>query len=533
MKKVIIFLSFFLVISSLFAQDGQIFSPFVSRLKVEVEKEAVILTWEDSEDLKGRNVIYRYSSEITNDNISQAEVIGEIPMGNEKYIDYPPDDKDYYYAVLIKNLDGQVYSYLLPFRNTLTRAARISSVYFASSDENQTVDLSTTADTEVFAPFISRLKAVAQNNSVLLTWEDSDDIEGRNVIYRYNQEITNANIEKAVKVAEIPTGNKSFLDYPPDSREYYYAVICKSLEGELFSYVIPFRNSTSRSVYIETIASEQDLATTVSGISAVNEKDHIFVSFSSSNPVREVLVYRHNKPITSSEELLNAQLLTKLSGSITSYEDSPIPGVPNYYAVFDAGMIKINKFEFSPGDNITYQPAEIPISSSSRHASTSTVSRSQPLPLLILDSSINEDKALSGSLATGLPEKQKIHPQTEALVEDILLRMPLVEIGEMEPEVLDIEKSLESKGEQYTLSVIINDYFFKKDWETSEEELLYFLKTNHSADIEYRAHFYLAQTYYFQGRYEESFLEFMLIKEGYYYVVQPWLDAVFRKLGNS
>ena len=87
-------------------------------------------------------------------------MIGEIPMGSEKYVDYPPDDNEYFYAVMVKSLEGQLYSYLLPFRNTLTRPAKVSSVFFAAEDEEPAAALASGTETEVFAPFISRLKTV-------------------------------------------------------------------------------------------------------------------------------------------------------------------------------------------------------------------------------------------------------------------------------------------------------------------------------------------------------------------------------------
>ena len=69
-----------------------------------------------------------------------------------------------------------------------------------------------------------------------------------------------------------------------------------------------------------------------------------------------------------------------------------------------------------------------------------------------------------------------------------------------------------------------------KRFSETEVSLLNFLSTHHSEEIEARAHFYLAQAYYFQDKYEQAFLEFLLAEDKYYKQVQIWINACFRKL---
>ena len=386
-------------------------------------------------------------------------------------------------------------------------------------------------ESEVFAPFVSRLKASAENNSIKLTWEDSKDVSGRNIIYRYFEEINNSNLNNADKLAEIPTGTESFIDYPKDNSDYFYAVLIRDNNGEFFNYIIPFRNSTSKAARIETIATEEDLSTSISELAAVYESDLINITFKSSNPTRSVLIYRHTDPINSSERLLEAQLVAELPSGTNSYKDSPIPGVPIYYGVFDAGMLMINKFVFNAGDNITFQPVEIPISAGA-FGVNSTLSRSQPLPLLLINSYVGDNKALTDSLNLTIPEKKSLSKDTEAVLAKIISNIPIIEAREMAPEVLAIDKALNTRGEQYSLSLILSEYFQKKQWDETESEIKRFMRTHHSAEIEVRAHFYLGQTYYFQKRYEDAFLEFLLVKDDFYSQTDKWLNAIFKKLNS-
>ena len=58
------------------------------------------------------------------------------------------------------------------------------------------------------------------------------------------------------------------------------------------------------------------------------------------------------------------------------------------------------------------------------------------------------------------------------------------------------------------------------------------MQIRHENDVEARAHFYLAQAYYFQAKYKIAFLEFLLARDLYYTDVQPWLAACFKKINQ-
>jgi len=90
---------------------------FVSRLKAEPVDYQVKLTWVDSPDLTGVCVVYRSTSEITSQNLAAATVVGTVPTGTGSFIDSPPDRRGWYYAVLIRDKAGNLYSLVVPFRN--------------------------------------------------------------------------------------------------------------------------------------------------------------------------------------------------------------------------------------------------------------------------------------------------------------------------------------------------------------------------------------------------------------------------------
>jgi hypothetical protein len=90
---------------------------WVSRLKAEPVDLQVKLTWVDSPDLTGTCLIYRSDAEITAQTLQRAVAVGSVKTGTGSFLDTPPARGAWYYAVLIRDTSGHLYSLLVPFRN--------------------------------------------------------------------------------------------------------------------------------------------------------------------------------------------------------------------------------------------------------------------------------------------------------------------------------------------------------------------------------------------------------------------------------
>ncbi len=90
---------------------------FVTRLKAEPVDFQVKLTWVDSPDLTGTCIIYRSDVEISSQTLDKAVVAGSVKTGTGSFIDTPPARGAWFYAVLIRDTAGNLYSLLVPFRN--------------------------------------------------------------------------------------------------------------------------------------------------------------------------------------------------------------------------------------------------------------------------------------------------------------------------------------------------------------------------------------------------------------------------------
>ncbi len=387
-----------------------------------------------------------------------------------------------------------------------------------------------TVNMDVFAPFVSRLKARAEKSKIILTWDDSKDVKGTNLIYRYREEITSDNIEKATLIASVPQGVETYTDTPPTTDKYFYAVLIKTLSGKLYKVLIPYRNKTLRGVAVKTLATEKQLATKITKIMAIPQKNSIKIQFASSKKGRDILLFRSTSPLKSLEDLLKASSPILIEGGKTQYTDYPIPGIKYYYAAVDAELFKIGSVKLVPGENTTKSYVMIPLKPENTGLPLKKYSRPSPLPYLLISRDIVTGKELVASSPFMLPKKRKLDSTTQKAVKNILAGIKLPKPVEMKVEILKEDRVKKTGREDYTLYKIVNDKLAKGKFKEAEKLLYDFLSTYHSKEIETRAHFYLAQSYYFQNKYKKAFIEFLMAQSNNYSMIERWLDACYKKL---
>lgn len=380
---------------------------------------------------------------------------------------------------------------------------------------------------EVFAPFASRIRVSAENGSVKVTWEDSDDVEGSYIIYRHTKEITNDTFSGAVRVGESEENVESFIDYPDETGTYFYAVLIRDRNGKIYDLFIPFRNKTTKGIAVNYLGTENELAARITNIDTQIQRDSILVTFNSSKEDRELIIYRSTTPITKSTDLAYSQLLRAIPSSRSSFQDFPVPGISYYYAIMDSGLVKIGEISFNAGENATIIPASIPVGNRIGLPET-TISRNLPLPLLPLSLEIDSGEQLSTPRTGALPVPKSLDPATNKAVSSLMTKLKGEKDPEMKSVVLQEDKGpIVSGGEEYTLKSILNKEFAEKRWLESERLLKNFLSVHRSEEIEQRGRFYLGQTLYFQKKYRESFMQFILIRDNLYTQVSPWIDRLF------
>jgi uncharacterized protein YpmB len=385
---------------------------------------------------------------------------------------------------------------------------------------------------EIFAPFVSGLSASVQANSVTLTWKPAPSGIKTYEIYRSTANFTEATFRNAVKIGSVTSDITTYIDYPPTDDNYYYAVLGRKDESTLYKLFIPYRNITVSPVAVETTDSLKAVAAKIRNLSATAAGDSITLNFESTKPIREVIIYRSSSRIESKQDLINANAIATVSAAKKQYTDYPLGGISYYYAVLDAEMAKAGTYDFNFGVNSLETPVQLPFGAQVSMRSTQIETRITPLPYLLLSNG-------SFSSANFSRNPFAIDEQTVSIWNSLNKRVSIDSEEETaSPAILPIDRtdnvdSLRDSDQQ--LARIINNSFPDNPqdlsaWQNAEKQLGAFFNISRTEAAETRAHFYMGQIYYFQGKYKQAFFEMIMAQEQLYPHVRPWLERIYPKL---
>jgi len=106
-----------------------------------------------------------------------------------------------------------------------------------------------TTDKNLQSPFITNLYSEIENDSVILNWQDTADID--DMIYeirRYGEEITVNNLQNTYLVARVAPGIRTYTDHPENGSWWYCIVSIKN--GKAVNLIVPWRNALGSPVII-------------------------------------------------------------------------------------------------------------------------------------------------------------------------------------------------------------------------------------------------------------------------------------------
>lgn len=384
----------------------------------------------------------------------------------------------------------------------------------------------------VFAPYVSRLAAEPAGHQVKLTWKDSVDAAGTCVVYRHTAEITAQTVDGASIVGRVPSGVEYFLETPPDGKEYFYAVLIEDPSKKLYRILVPFRNTTSAGIAVAQAFLEEQPAARVTGIRAALSADGqaIDVSFLSSNPRRDLLVFWGTSPMTSAEDLLRSTSKSPLDAGVTRYSVPTLAGVDSYFAVLDAGLYKLGQMPLVAGENSSTTPVQVPLGSGPAGIAPLAPRRPMPLPGLDIESSVQTGLALQGARQLALPAEKPVSAETSRAISELMHSLGDTAPGPRGQQILAFEATPAASSELSGLQAIVKGPFTGGDLPEAERQLLNFLSVTRPPDVDARARFYLGQTYYLQDRPREAFLEFLLAEDFLPHEVAAWKEACYLRL---
>ncbi len=385
---------------------------------------------------------------------------------------------------------------------------------------------------EVFAPFVSTLIAVSDGNTIKLTWMDSGSSINFYSVYRYTERINDKNFSKCVKIGQVARGKGIFIDSPTKKEPFFYAVLASMKNGTLYKLFIPYRNITVQPVQIASVSTPEELATKITDIRTAILDSEIKITFKSSKPNRNVIIYRSTSPLLENEDLRNAVAVSTESSANGIYRDKPVPGIDYYYAVFDDLLTQSGTYIFKIGENVTRNSTELPLLSGVQKTTRESQIRTQPLPYLDLNIGIVSGKPLPAQTYI-FPHLQKLNTKTVKILFSIFNKIPAYTVDSPALYIFPEDKVTQENSENYQLVRILKTDFTNANWQETKKLLGNYLSIHHSRAVEKRAHFYMGEAYYFSGDYHAAFMEFTLVENAYYRETQPWLNSLFFLLRNQ
>ncbi|WP_028973660.1 tetratricopeptide repeat protein [Spirochaeta cellobiosiphila] len=210
MKYKFILVTLILLPFILYSQDNKVSAPFISRLQIHLDRGSAIITWKDSRDLiEGKYRVLRAGQPINNNNYPSAQVMGDVELGKEKFIDDTIQVAGtYYYAVLGVTTDEEIINTFIPYRNTTVLPFEVTEA-----------DLMRAALSNI------TMSASTQNDRIILKVKNVPD--GVNILYFRSSTIiaTKEDLQKAYQIQPNKLGSQQYADVPIPGIQYYYAVI--------------------------------------------------------------------------------------------------------------------------------------------------------------------------------------------------------------------------------------------------------------------------------------------------------------------
>ena len=372
------------------------------------------------------------------------------------------------------------------------------------------------------APHVSNIQVESSNNLIRLTWTDSPEARGSVFIFRSARPFIGS-IPANIRPVIVRYGQQYYIDDTDDVDNVHYFIAASDTSGRRYDLIIPRINSTSVNfVHTQTNEGEElsmvevpavrEPIRGIANLRAVQDGERVIITYDTSGPRRNGILYRSMQPVRQPQDLLNAVIVQ--SGIASPFIDFPVPGITWYYAVIFEDDISSGNVGIRPGVNATVTP--VTITSQQTHERTL---RPIPLPILTLRNTMPEgffadepDQIPLGIESVNMLRGKQMPPKMP-----IILRSP---------RVFAVDLEAPTGGEESALFQIIMEHFVNFEWESARVSLQHYLSLPRSREIEARARFYLGQTLYYTEKYREALMEFLTFRAIHPAEANSWIEAV-------
>ena len=250
----------------------------------------------------------------------------------------------------------------------------------------------------------------------------------------------------------------------------------------------------------------------------------IEVTFVSSDPRRELLVFWGTAPLAAPEDLLRSTARAQLGAGTVRCAVPVAPGTDWWFAVLDARRYAAGDAPLVPGENATTRGVRVPPAASS--ATAGAPYRGQPLPSLQLPVSVETGRDVEAGGLPRVPAERDVSPATALAIAELLRAAGPVSRPILKVQVLDAAPD----GTDAALRSVAAGTLAAGDWAGAERQLNEYLGLARTPELRALARFYLGQAYWFQGRPREAFFEFLLCEDRVPRESRAWQDACLGEL---
>jgi hypothetical protein len=365
------------------------------------------------------------------------------------------------------------------------------------------------------ATYVSQIKAEPRNNLVRISWVDSPDARGSVYIYRSARSFSGS-VPANIRPIVVKYGVQFYIDEVEDMTGLFYFIAASDVSGQRYETIIPQINSINVNLAQLNLTERStpsvfEQSQIVSGIWTRRDGNKVIITYASSSPEKNAVLFRSAYPVSQPNDLINAVIVQ--SGISSPFVDTPAPGVFWYYAI-------IYEDDILSGDIIIRQGVNATASAVVIHDDRAVESFMRPIPLPVL----TLNNYVDGFLADVMQEKPLSRASAAMLKLTQKNEKPPLELKW--PRAFAMDLAAPESGEESALFQIIEDYFKQFEWESARDNLQEYLALPRTKDVEARARFYLGQTLYFTGNYREALWEFLSFRSINPEEANNWIDAV-------
>ncbi|MCQ2573415.1 MAG: hypothetical protein MJ182_05935 [Treponema sp.] len=235
-------------------------------------------------------------------------------------------------------------------------------------------------------------------------------------------------------------------------------------------------------------------------------------------PVTKYIIYRDTKPFTTFDDVNNATYVAHIPGTETGYTDTVKDLNDYFYAVlsFTDECYTV----ILPAMNATVKGVHVEgkkknTTQSQKKETKSKYSegtlRETPLPFLDLIEGLTESENTISSEAVKKASNLGLKSRKEKKT--------------LEPYFFEEDMVSPERGDAYYLFQILTTAFVPGEYEESIVRLRKLTGTNITKEVERRSYFYLGESYYFTGDYENAVRAFVRIQEYFPEETKKWIES--------